>query len=156
MSQPVRAVVSHRFAVSVERVYDAWLDPEWIGRWMHGPAVREGRIVRLDLEPRVGGKFSFVIERQGVEVDHFGEYLELDRPGLLVFTWTTRNSRPAASRIIVEIVPHDDGCDLTLTHVMAADSAAFVDKAAAAWRTMLSALATALAEKTNPLILKAS
>ena len=156
MSQLVKAMVFQRFAVPAERVFDIWLDPEWIGRWTAGPGVRDECIVRLNLEPRVGGKFSFVVERQGVEINHVGEYLELDRPDLLVFTWTTRDSRQVTSRVIVEIVPRDDGCDLTLTHVMAADSAAFVDKAAVAWRTMLAALARALSERTNPLILKAS
>ena len=144
MNQPVKAVVSHRFAVPAERVFDAWLDPEWIGRWMYGPVVRDERIVRLGLEPRVGGKFSFVVDRQGTEVDHVGEYLEIDRPRLLVFTWATRDSLPATSRVIVEITPGDGGCELTLTHVMGAEWAAFADKAAGSWRKMLGALDRAL------------
>jgi len=155
MNQPVKAVVSHRFAFSAERVYDAWLDPEWIGRWMYGPAVREERIVRLGLEPRVGGKFSFVVERQGVEVNHVGEYLELDRPALLVFTWGTADSRPATSRVVVEILPCVGGCELTLTHVMTADWAGYADKAAGAWLKMLGALDGALVE-TNSLTLHSS
>ena len=144
MNQPVQAVVSHRFAVPAERVFDAWLDPEWIGRWMYGPAVRDERIVRLGLEPRVGGKFSFVVDRQGAEVDHVGEYLAIDRPHLLVFTWATRDTLPATSRVILEIAPRDGGCDLTLTHVMGSEWAAFVDKAAGSWRKMLGALDSAL------------
>lgn len=150
MNQPVKAVVSHRFAVPAGRVFDAWLDPNWIGRWMFGPGVRDEKIVRLSVEPRVGGKFSFVVNRQGVEIDHVGEYLELDRPRLLVFTWATRDSLPNTSRVIVEILPCDGGCELTLTHVMGADWAAFVDKAASSWRKMLEALAGALAETNLP------
>ena len=147
MNQPVKAVVSHRFGVSAEHVFDAWLDPVRIGRWMFGPAVRDERIVRLAVEPRVGGKFSFIVNRQNVEIDHVGAYLELDRPRLLVFTWATRDSLPNTSRVIVEILPCDNGCELTLTHVMSADWAAFVDKAAGSWRKMLEALAGALTEK---------
>lgn len=155
MNPSVQAVVSHRFTASAERVFDAWLDPEWIGRWMYGPAVRDERIVRLSVEPRVGGKFSFVVNRQGVEIDHVGQYLEVDRPRLLVFTWATRDSLPSTSRVIVEILPCDGGCELTLTHVMGADWAAFADKAAGAWRKMLEALAGALAE-TAPLTLNST
>ena len=59
MKEPVKAIVKKRFAAGAERVFDAWLDPDWLGRWMFGPAVREERIVRLGLEPRVGGKFYF-------------------------------------------------------------------------------------------------
>ena len=80
MSQPVHAIVLHRFAAPAERVFDACLDPAWVGRWMFGPNVREEKIVRLTLEARVGGRFSFVVERQGAEVDHVGEYLAIDRP----------------------------------------------------------------------------
>ena len=144
MKPPIQAVVFHRFAVPAERVFEAWLDPEWIGRWMYGPAVRDERIVRLSLEPRVGGKFSFVVDRQGTEVDHVGEYLEIDHPRLLVFTWATRDSLPDTSRVIVEIAPHGDGCELTLTHVMGADWAAFADRTAGSWRRMLGALDRAL------------
>jgi uncharacterized protein YndB with AHSA1/START domain len=155
VNQPVHAVISRHFAFPAERVFDAWLDPEWIGRWMFGPDVRDERIVRLGLEPRVGGRFSFVVNRQDVEIEHVGEYLEIDRPHLLVFTWGTRSSLSDTSRVIVEILPSDGGCDLTLTHVMGADRAAFVDQAAGSWRKMLGALAGALAE-TNPLILNPS
>ncbi len=145
MKPPVQAVVSHRFTASAERVFDAWLDPEWIGRWMYGPAVRDERIVRLGVEPRVGGKFSFVVDRAGTEVNHVGEYLEVDRPRLLVFTWGTRDARPATSRVIVEITPGDDGCELTLTHVMPTDWTAFAERAPGAWRQMLEPLDAALA-----------
>jgi uncharacterized protein YndB with AHSA1/START domain len=145
MSLPVRAVVIKQFNASAGRVFDAWLDPAWIGRWMFGPNVREEQIVRLGCEPRVGGKFSFVVNRGGKEIDHIGEYLEIDRPHCLVFTWATRDSLPDTSRVIVEIVSLDEStCELTLTHVMGPNWAAFVDKAAGSWRTMLDALAGTL------------
>ena len=140
MKPPVAAVISHRFSVPAERVFDAWLDPVWIGRWMFGPGVRDEKIVRLAVEPRVGGKFSFVVDRQGTEVDHVGEYLEIDRPRLLVFTWATRDALPDTSRVIVEITPCDGGCELTLTHVMGAEWADFAERAAGSWRKMLAAL----------------
>lgn len=78
MSHSVRVPVTKRFAAPAGRVHDAWLDPAMLGRWMFGPNVRDERIVRLGTAPRVGGRFSFVVDRQGVEVDHVG----LPRPGL--------------------------------------------------------------------------
>lgn len=150
MKPTVQTTVSKKFSVPVERVYDAWLDPEWLGRWMFGPAVRDERIVRLGLEPRVGGKYSFVVDRQGTEVEHVGEYLELDRPRLLVFTWGTRDTLPDTSRVVVEIVPRDGGCELTLTHVMGAEWTDYVDRANGAWHRMLDALGTALTTQRQP------
>lgn len=140
MTAPVRATVTKRFSVPAEKVYDAWLDPTMIGRWMFGPNVRQERIVRLGTEPRVGGKFSYVVDRGGHEIDHVGEYLVLDRPRRLVFTWSTRDSLPATSRVSIEIAPLDDGCELTLIHEMGPEWAAFVDRSAGAWRKMLDTL----------------
>lgn len=54
---------------------------------MFGPAVRDEAIVRLDLAPHVGGSFSFVVRRQGEEINHVGTYLEIERRRRLVFTW---------------------------------------------------------------------
>lgn len=140
MTKPVQAVVLHRFSVSAERVFDAWLDVTLLGRWMFGPAVRDERIVRIGLDPRVGGAFSFVVDRQGTEIDHVGEYLEIDRPRLLVFTWAIRDTLSDKSRVIVEITPLDQGCDVKVTHVMNPESPAYVEKAAGAWTRMLTAL----------------
>ena len=147
MSPSVRVVVSQRFAVPAESVFDAWLDPEWIGRWVAGQTLRDERVVRGEFEPHVGGRVSFVVERQGVEIERVGKYLELDRPGLLVFTWTTLDTLPDTSRLIVEILPCVGGCDLTLTHVMSGNGTEFTDQAAGSWREMLRALADELLEK---------
>ncbi|HEY8993194.1 MAG TPA: SRPBCC family protein [Lacunisphaera sp.] len=143
--EPVRAVVTKQFKASAGRVFDAWLDPDWIGRWMFGPNVREEQIVRLGCAPHVGGKFSFVVNRGGKEIDHVGEYLEIDRPHCLVFTWATRESLPDTSRVVVEISSlGDDACELTLTHVMSPRWAAFVNQAAGSWQKMLDVLAGAI------------
>jgi uncharacterized protein YndB with AHSA1/START domain len=145
MTQPASAVVTQRFTASADRVFAAWLDPDWLGRWMFGPNVRDERIVRLGLEPRVGGHFSFLVNRAGTDVDHVGQYLEIDRPRRLVFTWATRETLPETSRVIVEIKSLESGCELILTHEMAPAWGAFADQAAGSWRKMLEALAAALA-----------
>ncbi len=140
MTPPVPAVVTKRFAAPAERVFDAWLDPAQLGRWMFGPNVRDERVVRLGLEPRVGGRFSFVLNRQGAEVAYVGEYLELDRPRLLVFTWGARDALPDTGRVIVELSPEADGCELTLSHVLETRWAGFTGEAAALWSRMLDLL----------------
>ena len=147
MSQPVHAIVLRRFDLSAERVFNAWFDPLWLGRWMCGPEVGDEHIVSLTLDARVGGKFSFVVNRQGTEVNHVGEYLELDRPRLLVFTWAIRDRLPETSRVIVEITPRDSGCEVKLTHVMGDGWSAQVDQAADAWSKVLDALEEAIAQE---------
>lgn len=144
MSQPVHAIVLHRFDVSAERVFAAWFDPVGLGRWMFGSGVHDERVVRLTLDARVGGRFSFVVEREGREVNYVGEYLEIDRPRLLVFTWGRREDLPGTSRVIVELTPRDRGCEVKLTHLMDAEWSAHADQVAEIWTKLLDALEQAI------------
>lgn len=141
---PVQARVTQHFAVPAERVFDAWLNPALIGQWMFGPALREEEVVQITVDGRVGGRFSFVVRRQGQAIDHVGEYLELARPRRLVFTWGIRGQAQDESRVIIEIVPQDDGCELTLLHEMAPQWADFVERSQAGWAKMVGVLATTL------------
>jgi len=52
----VKARVTRRFQASPERVFDAWLDPEMIARWMFGPNVREEEVVRISMDRRLGAR----------------------------------------------------------------------------------------------------
>jgi uncharacterized protein YndB with AHSA1/START domain len=141
MKLPVTAVVTGLFSASAERVFDAFLDTKMIGRFMFGPGVRDEEIVSLQNEPRVGGTFSYVVRRQGKTFDHTGEYVEIDRPNHLVFTWAVKED-PAniQSRIVIELLPIIDGCELTLTHEMPHGQEDFVEKSKVAWGKMIDKL----------------
>lgn len=142
---PPQARVNRHFEASPERVYDAWLTPAMLGKWMFGPAVRDEEVVRITLDARAGGTYSFVVRRQGTLLDHTGEYLELIRPRWLAFTWGT-DASPERSRVAIDIVPLAPGVELTLTHELPPDWADFASRAAAAWAHMLDALARTLDE----------
>lgn len=141
----VQARVTQHFNVAAERVFDAWLNPALIGQWMFGPALREEEVVRLTVDAHVGGAFSFVVRRQGQEIDHVGEYLELERPRRLVFTWGIRGHSADESRVIIDITPLAHGCELTLTHEMSPKWADFVERSRAGWAKMVGVLADQLA-----------
>jgi len=51
---------------------------------MFGPAIRDEEIVHLALAPKVGGSFSFLVTRNGEDIEHVGKYLEIVRPSRLV------------------------------------------------------------------------
>ena len=136
----VRARISRRFQFPAEDVFDAWLNPALAREWF-APGL--GEMTRLEIDARVGGTFWLVQKRGTEEAQHTGEYLEIDRPRRLVFTWRTPPLENV-SRVVIEIEPTDDGCELTVTHEMDAQWADFVDRAAGAWQKMADAIAGAL------------
>ena len=141
---PVSVRVTRRYAASAERVFDAWLDPAMIGRWMFGPAIRDEEVLRLQVDARVGGGFSFLVRRGGQEIDHVGTYREIDRPRRLVFSWGIEGESRDESRVVIEIAPLESGCELTLTHEMDPKWAEYAARTEAGWTRMLEALDRAL------------
>ena len=53
-----------------------------------------GEIVRCEIEGRVGGRYTIVDRRNGEDVLHEGTYLELARPGRIVFTLRVPKDQP--------------------------------------------------------------
>lgn len=106
--------VCHRFNAAPERIFDAWIDPSTAGKWLF--AAPNGQMVRVEIDARVGGKFVLVDRREGEDVEHTGEYLEIDRPRRLVFTFSVPKYSPVVTRVAIDITPTETGCDLTLTH----------------------------------------
>jgi uncharacterized protein YndB with AHSA1/START domain len=132
--------VERRFEASPERVYDAWLDPALLSRWMFGPDVREEEILHVRLDARPGGRYSFAVRREGELVDHIGTYLEMDRPRRLAFTWGIAGHSDDESRVRIDIEPDGAGCVLTLVHELDPKWADYADRTAEAWTLMLGKL----------------
>lgn len=147
--QPIRVTVQHRFRASPERVFDAWLDADKLGQWMFGPSLRDEEIVRLSVDSRVGGRFSFLVRRQGVEIDHVGSYRVIDRPRHLVFTWGIAGHSTEESVVDIKIRTLETGCELTLTHEMDPKWAEYADRTKQGWTTMVTALARILGEGSD-------
>ncbi|MFN8389890.1 MAG: SRPBCC family protein [Bdellovibrionota bacterium] len=139
-----KIIVSRSFARPPTDVFAAWVTPELISRWMFGPKVREEEIVSLTVDHFVGGEFSFVVRRQGQELDHAGRYLEINEPHRLRFTWGVRNISKDESEVIVEIGARESGSELTLTHLIHPAWIEFSEKTKEGWSKMLDHLEPAL------------
>lgn len=132
------ARVTHRFTVPAGRVYDAFLDVSMARRFLY--ASPTGKIVRAELDPRVGGTYVIIDRRDGADVEHTGTFLELDRPRRIVFTMFVPGYSTSPDRVTVEIAPIDGGCELTLTHEMLPEYAPFVDATVRAYADHLRML----------------
>ena len=114
-TETTRVVVTHRYAAAPERVFDAFLDVSIARRFMFATAT--GEMIRAEIDPRIGGRFTFVERRPDMgDVEHVGEYLEIDRPRRLVFTFGVPQFNPGVTTVTVEIRPQGDGCELTLVN----------------------------------------
>lgn len=126
--------VEVRIAASPETVFDFFVDPKLMIQWM-------GRAVEAD--PRSGGILRCDIRDETVVR---GEYVEVDRPRRVVFTWGWEGDGPSIdpgeSTVEVLLAPDGDGTHLRLVHsgLPTVDSA---ERHGHGWRHYLGRLAKA-------------
>ena len=108
-------VVTHRYDAAPEKVFDAFLDVSIARRFLFATAT--GEMIEAEVDPRVGGRYTFTERRPEMgDVMHTGEYIEIDRPRRLVFTFGVPKFDPGFTTVTVEIQPDGEGCVLTLTN----------------------------------------
>ncbi|MCM2252043.1 MAG: SRPBCC domain-containing protein [Ramlibacter sp.] len=148
--------VAHRYNASPARVFDAWLTSAIAARFLF--ATRTGNILHCEIDPRVGGGF-FVSDRRPVpdgeesffEARHRGVYMEIDRPGRLVFDLSVEPSFDAPTRVTIDVLPMGAAlCDLVLTHDLGEgdDARAMADRTRQGWNTMLGQLDKVLSARS--------
>jgi len=133
--------VSHRYPFPPEKVFDAWLDPKVARRFLF--ATPTGEMIRADVDPRVGGRFIFVDRRPDTgDVEHVGEYVEIDRPRRLVFTFAVPQYDPGNTTVTLTFAPDGDGCVVVLSHAGVLEE--WVKQTVQGWTMILASLETAL------------
>ncbi len=107
-------IVRRQIAVPRERVFEAWLDSESLAQWMR-PATMTHATVTVD--PRVGGGFRIVMHgRPEGDVEHRGEYLAIEPPSLLSFTWISKHTDRQPTVVTIEFHERGGDTELVLTH----------------------------------------
>jgi uncharacterized protein YndB with AHSA1/START domain len=105
-------IVTQKFASDEESIYDALLDPKTASKFLF--ATPTGTMVRAEIDPRVGGRYTFVERRDGKDVLHTGEYLELLRPLRMVFTFSVPEYSSETSTVEINLAHLGEGCELKL------------------------------------------
>lgn len=136
------AKVTHRFAASPERVYDAWLEPAKLRAWMSAALKQMGQpgeMMRVEVDARVGGEFFFSDMRAAGEARHWGTYRVLDRPRKIEFTWAVDASQENEPSIVtITIEPDGTGSLVTIVH--AKIFASYVGPVEMGWSNILRAM----------------
>ena len=105
-------IVTQKFASDESSIYDALLDPKTASKFLF--ATPTGTMVRAEIDPRVGGRYTFVERRDGKDVLHTGEYLELLRPLRMVFTFSVPEYSSETSTVEINLAHLGEGCELKL------------------------------------------
>lgn len=112
-ASPKLLTMLRRFPVPPERVFAAWTDPELVAMWLFGGPTSEAHETSLDV--RIGGRWQISDTREGTKYTALGEYLEIDPPHRLAFTFAMPQFSPDADTITVVLEPAAEGTLMTFT-----------------------------------------
>jgi uncharacterized protein YndB with AHSA1/START domain len=82
--------INHRIAAPREKVFEAWLSPQMLSKFMRPPSTTGN--ARVTNDPVKGGRFSIVMVTPEKEIPHAGTYLAIDPHSHLSFTWESPHS----------------------------------------------------------------
>lgn len=105
-------------AAAPERVFQALVDPEQVVRWWGGQGEGQGfRCTSFQCDLRPGGKWrSTGVDAQGRPFEVVGQYVEIDRPRLLVHTWIASWTAKVETTVRWELQPTSRGTLLRHQH----------------------------------------
>jgi uncharacterized protein YndB with AHSA1/START domain len=117
-------VIERTFAAAQARVFEAWTSPEVLRRWWGAGPDWTSPAVEIDLRP--GGRYRLSMQDpSGVVRSVGGEYVEVDPPRRLVYTWAWEShgaENDAATLVTVEFREVSPGqTAVILTHTGFAD-----------------------------------
>lgn len=135
--------IKHRFKATPEKVYQAWIDPAKMSRWLGPPNVIK---VHTTTDVRVGGRYTIQMIVPDDEHNVGGVYREIVPNRKLVFTWAWRSTPERESLVTVTFTPDGDGTLLTLHHEQFFDEAAR-DRHEQGWKVIVPRLETLFASE---------
>lgn len=115
MSEAIVLVVRRTIRASVERVFEAWTRPEHLRAWW-GPRPVTCSDAAVDL--RVGGRY-FIANAlpDGSTMVIEGEFREVSRPHMLVYTWRMgRQSGEEESLVTVRFEARGEATEVVVVH----------------------------------------
>jgi uncharacterized protein YndB with AHSA1/START domain len=123
---------------SVEDVFAAWTEPAQMARWL-SPVGR----AEVDADVVMGGRLRVVMIDGDVRIEHDGEFLEVQPPTRLSFTWRSRFTGDQPTLVTVELHDEDGATRLVLQHERLSPEAKASHEDG--WGAILDRLATVLA-----------
>lgn len=118
----------------IKDVFDAWTDPATMAEWLSPVGQAEAEV---DL--RVMGRFKVSMIGETTRIEHTGEYLVVNPPNELSFTWQSLYTGSEPSVVTVLFEAEGDETRVVLTHRRLPESQ--VDPHTNGWEAMITRLA---------------
>jgi uncharacterized protein YndB with AHSA1/START domain len=119
-SSSLSLIVRRTIRASPERLFAAWTEAERLVSWW-GPANVACPAAEIDL--RVGGRYRIANTMpDGSTLWIAGEFLQIERPRLLVYSWRLEPEDTATERVTVRFESRGDATDVIVSHEHIADA----------------------------------
>ena len=105
------AVVRQHLPAPPDTVFDEWIDAARLAEWM---CPRPARCLNVEADPRIGGALGFDIEEAGSTFRVSGNYLTLERPHRVAFTWSCSTWPDPAIQTVVTVTIEPDGAGASI------------------------------------------
>ena len=141
----VALVIQRRIRASAERLFLAWTEPQQLRAWW-GPSPVTCSDAQVDL--RVGGRYRIDnLLPNGETLSIVGEFIEIERPSKLVYTWQTSHANLESSIVTVQFEPDGDATRVIIRHDQI-PNIAIRDEHERGWSGCLDGLARYMANET--------
>lgn len=87
-----------------ERIFELWTDPGAVKRWFGGQDVE---VETVDIDLRVGGRYAIRIREEEGHTLITGEFLNVEIPERLVYTWKMEGPELQAGENVVRVAFRD-------------------------------------------------
>jgi uncharacterized protein YndB with AHSA1/START domain len=132
--------VTRTLKASPEQVFDAWTDADRLQQWL---CPDPGFVAEATCDPVVGGRYRIVKILDSGADEVTGEYLVVDPPHRLVFTWAADTTLNRTTQVTVTLRPDGDATEMTILHERL-PTQPIHDGAQRAWSSICDRLATLL------------
>ncbi len=127
----------------ITEIFRWWTDPNLLRHWMSPIGT-----VDAEVDLRVGGVLRIVMKGDGTLIEHVGQFVEIEPPRRLVFTWKSQYTGGQPSLVTVELEPQGDrSTRLRLVHARLPETAA--ESHRGGWGAMIDRLAGKLSREVN-------
>jgi uncharacterized protein YndB with AHSA1/START domain len=142
---PAAAIIERLLPAPAEVVFAEWTDPAALGEWM---CPRPAVATNVTVELRVGGRLRFDIDDGADGFFVVGEYVTIDPPTRLAFTWwcSTWPIDAPTSLVTVSLAPRANETTLmTIRHEQLAED--LLERHEVGWAAIAEQLSRRLVER---------